>query len=487
MICMEMGFHLGSFVSSAEEQKENDWEEKKTYVKILDDDSQAFLFLMPKMNDIPYTKEEIIDLLRMNGVVAGIIESNVAAIAKKGVYEREIKVADAIVPKEGVNGYYEYFFDVTNSKKAPKIREDGSVDYQSMNILQNVKVGDTIAIYHNAVMGVDGVSVRGTKIPAALVKELPTLKGKGFIQKEDDLNIYIAQMDGKIDYVNDKISINKIHQISGDVDLITGKIEFYGDVLITGNVEAGVVIKAGKTLTIEGTVESAYLFAGEDIVLKRGIQGNNKGKVVAKGNFYADFVERTQLQVGMNVEANIIMNSQIDCGGKIIVKGKKGFIIGGEIHATKGIDCKGMGNDAEVKTIAHAGVLPEIIQKYKTVIKEEKEVAKILEEVLTEMQKIILIKKDKGTIPLMLEQRLLQLRNLREEHLPKLSQCRKEESDCLEIMEKAKGASIRVDGNIYRNCLISIDNNQMFLDKGTAFMEYRNLSGMIVGSVIISV
>ena len=57
---MEMGFHLGSFVSSAEEQKENDWEEKKTYVKILDDDSQAFLFLIKSdKNHIPALVETL--------------------------------------------------------------------------------------------------------------------------------------------------------------------------------------------------------------------------------------------------------------------------------------------------------------------------------------------------------------------------------------------------------------------------------------------
>ena len=39
------------------------------------------------------------------------------------------------------------------------IREDGSVDYQSMNMVNSVQEGDVLAKYHPAVDGVPGMDV----------------------------------------------------------------------------------------------------------------------------------------------------------------------------------------------------------------------------------------------------------------------------------------------------------------------------------------
>ena len=483
--CMDQFSYLNDAFGKFEESYFAEVESKDTYVRITPDDMQAWLYLREKENKMPYSKEELLILLKQNDVISGINESNVSAMAKKSVYDREIKVADALLPREGVNGYYEYMFDTTGSKHAPKIREDGSVDYQSMNALQNIKKGAVIARYHKAIPGETGRNVRGIELPVAQVKDLPVIRGMGFAPNPEDENEYLALQDGKIDFRDGKISINKVHEVRGDVDLADGNVEFFGDILISGNVGSGVTIRAGKTLTIEGTVEAVNLYAGEDIVLKRGIQGNNKAKVFAKGNFYADFVERADVKVAKNVEANTIMNANVSAEGKVIVSGKKGFIVGGSVHGTKGIECKGLGNEAEVRTMVHAGILPDILEKSRSLIKEEKELASTMEVLLEEMKKILLMKKEKGMIPIMLEQKLIMLKNQREIIIPKLTDLKQQKEEHLLQVERAKGSVVRVDGKLYRGCLISVDSGQMLIEKGTSYMEYRNLSGMIVGSVII--
>ena len=339
------------------------YDKTRTYVRITENDRQAWLYLCPKEGGVPYTKNELIELLRENDVVAGLNEDNLIAMAKKKVYEREIKVAEYIAPKEGTDGYYEYFFDVNRDRKKPLIREDGSVDYQSMNTVNSVQEGDVLAKYHPAVDGVPGIDVRGVEIPIRPVKNLPALKGKGIVTAPGDENVYLAAQEGKVEYRGGKIFVNNVHRITGDVDQLIGKIEFYGDVLIAGNVEAGTTVRVGKSLTIEGTVEAADLTAGGDIILKRGIQGNQKAKIVCAGDVYADFIEHTTVQARGNVEANIILNSHIEADGKVVLTGKKGTLIGGNVHGTKGIDCKELGNEAEVKTVVHAGCLPEVMTK----------------------------------------------------------------------------------------------------------------------------
>lgn len=461
------------------------YDKNDTYVRISEDDHRAWLYLMPKEDESPYTKEELLEILRVNEVVAGINEDNLIAMAKKKVYEREIKVAEYIAPVEGKDGYYEYFFDINGSSRHPKIREDGSVDYQSMNMVNNVKEGTLLAKYHPCVEGIPGKDVKGFEIPVTGVKSLPPLQGKGLIRDPEDENLYLAAQEGKVEYKDGRITLNNIHQISGDVDQIIGKVEFYGDVLISGNVEAGTIVRAGKSLTIEGTVEAADLTAGGDIILKRGIQGNQKAKIVCRGNLYADFIEHTQVKAGGNVEANIILNSQIEAEGKVLLTGKKGSLIGGNVHGTKGIDCKELGNEAEVKTIVHAGVLPDIMIRQRRLLKEEEDYKDALEKLLYSVKNIEHKVRATGSITEAIEKQLLALKEEKKILDEKMADNRERLAAVMNYIEKAKGAKVRVDGNLYKGSVICIDQCRMPVENNTVYMEYRNISGMIAGSVII--
>lgn len=461
------------------------YDKTRTYVRITEDDRQAWLYLMPKEDGSSYSKEELLRLLHEHEVTAGINEDNLIAMAKKKVYEREIKVAEYIAPVEGKDGYYEYFFDLDGSTRRPKIREDGSVDYQSMNMINNVKEGAVLAKYHPMVEGIPGKDVRGFEIPVGIVKNLPPLQGKGILQDPGDQNIFRAAQEGKVEYKDGRITLNNIHQISGDVDQIIGKVEFYGDVLISGNVEAGTVVRAGKSLTIEGTVEAAELIAGGDVILKRGIQGNQKATIVCRGTLFADFIEHTRVKAGGNVEANIILNSQIEAEGKVILTGKKGTLIGGNVHGTRGIDCKELGNDVEVKTIVHAGVLPDILIRQRKLMKEEEDLKAELQRLLEEAKAIETKVRAAGGISAPLEKRLKALLEEKKELDEKIAKNREELSGVLHYIEKSKGAKVRIDGNLYKGSVICIDQCRMPVENNTMFMEYRNISGMIAGSVIV--
>lgn len=461
------------------------YDKSKTYVRITEDDKQAWLYLMPKEDGNGYTKDELLGILHEHDVVAGINEDNLIAMSKKKVYEREIKVAEFTDSVPGKDGYYEYFFDINSSTKRPTIREDGSVDYQSMNMVNNVKEGELLALYHPSINGVPGKDVRGFEIPVEQVKNLPPLQGKGLMRDTENENVYRAAYEGKVEYQDGKVNLNKIHQISGDVDQIIGKVEFFGDVLISGNVEAGTVIRAGKSLTIEGTVEAATLVAGGDIILKRGIQGNQKAQIACKGTLFADFIEHTQVKAGGNVEANIILNSHIEAEGKVILTGKKGTLIGGNVHGTKGIDCKELGNDVEVKTIVHAGCLPEVLSNQRKLMKEEEDLKEALAALVHEVKDIEAKVKATGSISPIMEKRLKTLIENKKKLDEQMADCREKLALGMQYIDKAKGSTIRIDGNLYKGSVICIDQGRLPIENNTMYMEYRNISGMIAGSVIV--
>lgn len=231
-----------------------------TYLRIDEDEMAAWLYLSPPAEGQTYTKRDLENYLELNGVIKGYHSSNLSAMVKKKVYDREILVAKGAEKKPGTDGYFEYLF-APEEHVGPKVKEDGSVDYSSMSALQNVHKGDKVAIYHYAEQGVDGYTVVGGEMKADPVRDLPPMRGKGITREN---GVYYAQSDGKIEVKDGKIDIQNVHEIMGDVDAIIGKIEFFGDIIINGNVEGGIIIRAGRNIEVHGTTGAASLFAGGD-------------------------------------------------------------------------------------------------------------------------------------------------------------------------------------------------------------------------------
>ena len=109
--------------------------------------------------------------------------------------------------------------------RKPKIRENGTADYWNIHLVEVVKKRQVIAIYHDPVQGKDGMSVTGEIVSARIGRELPPLAGRGF-ERMDNNHIYFSNMDGKIEYANNRIVIMPVYEIFGDVDMKTGNIEF---------------------------------------------------------------------------------------------------------------------------------------------------------------------------------------------------------------------------------------------------------------------
>ncbi|MCL2051661.1 MAG: FapA family protein [Lachnospiraceae bacterium] len=456
----------------------------KSYVRIEPDNMKAFLFLMPpNADEEPYTIEEIEDFLCGHGIIFGYNLSNIRAMCKKGIFEREIIVANGELPEEGTEGSYELHF--APQRKAPEIKEDGTVDYASVNKLVNVRVGDKIVTYHPAVQGTDGSDILGNPLKAAAVKDLPLLRGT-HISRRNTEDTYFAEREGKIQLQDGKIDIQNVHEVYGDVDLTTGKIEFFGDVIINGNVETGVTIRAGRNIEVRGSVEAASLFAGGNIILQRGIQGQQKGRVSARGQVYAKFIEQTIINAGGDVFADSIMNSRINTDGSLNLSGKRGMLIGGYTHALLGIKSTSIGNDVETRTIVHVGCEAEVIEKGISLKKREVQVRSMLDELTEEIEDL----KKKAAIYGDKQQQMLevtaakifpQTKALKEE----LAVLLDDQKEIQALILKGKGASIKVDGNIYRGTVICISQLQMPIEKNTMFMEYVIQGGLIVANLII--
>lgn len=447
---------------------------EESNVRISDDRMEAWMYLAEPLGDKEeYSKEELIGMLRNAGVAAGYIMPRLVAMAKKGVYQREILVAKGKPAVEGTDGTYEYFFSPDAISKAPVINDDGSVDYSSMSMLQNVKTGDKLAVYHPAVPGQDGFTVDGEILKCELVKELAPIRGM-CITREG--NTYYANTTGKVEIKDGAIDIKAVHEVSGDVDLSTGKIEFFGDIVISGSVTAGVVIRAGRNLVIEGNVESATLYAGGDIVLKRGVQGNMKGKIRARGSFFSNFIEQCEVRADGNVEANCILNANVYSSNKVIVKGSRGSIIGGYTFGLKGIEAEQLGNDVEVRTVVHAGYEREIYNEWCKCQEEERDIADKLEQILYKMESLI---KKKSFVKSGAGQGLIELNAQKDAYYKRLDEVREKRQEYKNRIDAGKGSKIKVVRDTFRGVVLEVESCSRVMKSEVQYATFRCLKGSV--------
>ncbi len=455
-----------------------------SYARISDDKMVAWIYLYPPRENQTYSVEKIKNYLRSQGIVNGFHESNLHAMVKKRIYDREVIVANGKPSELGADGYYEYFFS-PEKLRSPKVREDGTVDYSSMSMLQNVGKNDKIAIYHPATKGVPGYNVKGEEIGLKPARELPPIRGKNIARLDDGIT-YISLVDGKVEAKNGRVDVQNTHEIRGDVTLITGRVEFYGDVVIKGNVEAGVMIRAGRNIVISGIVEGVSMYAGGDIILQTGISGGNKAKISARGDLFADFIENTNVMVGGSVQANSIMNSNVSADGKVTVTGKRGALIGGYTHGLLGVEATIIGNESEVKTIVHAGYDARTYERYLHVHKKELEVQAELAKAVDEMSAILKERRTYGNkMDSSTEHKLLLLNKQKDECFAELENTKADKEILVSTIENGKGASIKVKGSVYRGTIICIETVQMPLERGTSFIKYSVQNGLIEGRPIL--
>lgn len=453
-------------------------------VRLSEDHMTAWLTLNPPADGVPYRKEELIAFLNSHGVVTGYHSSNLSAMVKKKIYCREVKAAVGMAETPGTDGYYEYRFSPERMKE-PSIRADGSVDYSSMAMLQNVAKGDVVAVYRRATQGSPGYTVKGEEKKCKPSRELPPIRGRNIRKLEDGVT-YISEVDGKVEVKDGRIDIQNVHEIHGDVNYITGKVEFYGDITIYGNVEAGVVIRAGRNITIKGITEGVTIYAGGDVLLEKGLVGGKKAKISAKGNVFADFVENAQIDAKGSVNANVILNSNVSANEKVVVTGKRGAIIGGYTHGLMGIEASNIGNEAEVKTVVHVGYDRKTYTKHLELYKKEQETSQLLEQTVGEMSDILKKKRRSGgRINPLEEQRLLELNRKKDECFSLLDDLKADREMVNQLMEKGKGAMVVADGPIYRGVIICADNAQLPLEHNTCYMKYSCSNGFVAGQVII--
>ncbi|MDR2052285.1 MAG: FapA family protein [Treponema sp.] len=341
-----------------------------------------------------------ISLLKQNRVYFGIKEDFLRDFADHPVYRESVVVAEGIKPVNGRDAFIRYNFETGKEKVKLVEGADGKVDFKNINIIRNVVEGQPLAKKMPAEQGVPGKNLSGEMIPAVNGRDIPMPAGKNAKVAGDGETI-IAETSGQVLLVEDKINVEPVYQVKGNVNLSTGNINFLGSVVIGGTVEDGFSIKAAGNIEIHGTVEKANLQAVGDIVVYQGITGKGSALIRAGRSIWARFIEHSIVEAGnMVVVSDGVVNSQVAAFRRIIVKGKRAHIVGGRLRATEEINADSIGSATSgTETICEVGYDLKAKLRHDNLIEKKTVLEEELVVLQHELQAIINIQKQRKTLP----------------------------------------------------------------------------------------
>lgn len=331
-------------------------------------------FYAPSDNGKRITEHDLLSDLEYNKIKTGIKKEVVSRLMAGREYCTDYQIAEGILPTQGKDAQIEYFFS-TNLSLKPKHNEDGSVNYHDLNTITSVNEGELLARLTKEVPGKNGKNVYGEDIKPWDVKKKRLSYANNIRLSEDETEIF-SEITGHVSLVQEKVFVSGVFEVPADVDNSIGDINYSGNVNVKGNVKSGFIIHADGNIIVEGVVEGAELYAGGQIIVKRGIHGMGKGILSAKGNIIIKFIESATAKSGGYVETESILHSKVSAGSDVSVIGGKGFIMGGSIRAAGKVQAKTIGSEMGAATLIEVGVDPDKLEQYNQLVEQVNDINK---------------------------------------------------------------------------------------------------------------
>lgn len=335
-------------------------------VSISDDKLEASVNISPPQNGgAAPNVQSIRTALTSQGVIYGVDNKVLLGISSNPPYNQNIVIARGTRPINGIDGTFIYRFK-TNKDNKPKEREDGTVDFHNLELVENVSKDQVLCDITLPTEGKDGTNVKGVRLPCINGKPVPSLMGNNTRINEDKTQITSA-INGQVELINGKINVNETLFIKNNIDNSTGNINVAGNIIVSGSVQPGFIIKAAGNIQVNGSVNSATLVAGGNIVLQRGVIG---GTLHADGDITSKFIENCSIFSKGNIKTDYIMNSNIKCGKNLHTVSSISKIVGGKYVVGENIVARIIGSSAGIRTHLEIGTDSSSIERQQELIRD---------------------------------------------------------------------------------------------------------------------
>lgn len=323
-------------------------------------------------NDV--TANMIDSALKAAKVTYGLDTELLDRLKQTPIYMQELVIARGVAPVNGTDGHIKYNFQILHEPH-PKVRENGTVDYHDLGIIENVRKGTVLCDITLPTDGTEGIGVTGRKL--AQKKGVPVSYPLGRNTKlSDDGTQLIATSDGHVNLVNSTVNVEDTFTVNEDVDNSTGDIVFLGNVKIFGSVLENFKVDAKGNVDIYGPVAGGMVKAGGNINAHGGIVGKNTSIIECKGNLTTTFIENCTINVGGSLTAETIMNCNVKCGHTLELVGIRAKLIGGHCLVGQDVIANTIGSPAYLPTELVLGADPSIMTQNAVLTREIDELTK---------------------------------------------------------------------------------------------------------------
>ncbi len=317
--------------------------------------TKAVLTIDPTPGNEP-SVNDVMEYLSSEGIKVGIIESAVSEIISKMKWGKPVLIAQAIEPQNGEDASIKMFFDAEPSF-IPERREDGSVDFFNIKSAIQVLKNDPLAEKTPLTLGTPGKNIFGNTIVGIPGKDKDINNGVNTVFEDEENTRLIAEVDGHVSLGSiGQIMVMKEFVVKNDVDFSTGNLDFNGDIKVNGIVKSGFQVKASGNVEVFGVVEDGSIYAGGDVILRRGYMGGGKGEIKAGQDVIMKFVRNQKVFSGRDIViSESSVNAYLSAERAIRVEKSKGKIIGGIAIAKKILSAQQIGNENKITTRVMAG------------------------------------------------------------------------------------------------------------------------------------
>jgi uncharacterized protein (DUF342 family) len=326
----------------------------RVVVTVAAGEMEAYMLLEPAYGGKELNFTDVEQALREKSITVGVDETAIRQALADGNYGSKLLIARGKDPVNGTDATIEYFFRKGSTLK-PKDTDD-RIDYRDLESVVSVHKESILAKKTAAIPGEDGMTVTDKPVRAIPGKDVKLSPGKNTRLSEDGLEI-VSNIDGQ-PVLLDKVSVEPLIIIDGDIDYKTGNVDFSGSVKVSGGVLSGFSVKATANIQIDGVVEDSYVEAGGDVLVRGGIRGRGSKTVKAGGNVGALFIEQAVVEAGAGISSQEVLHSDLVAGDQVSVTKGKGLIFGGHISATNLIHANTVGADSGIRTELAVGFNP---------------------------------------------------------------------------------------------------------------------------------
>ncbi|MDX2322145.1 MAG: FapA family protein [Moritella sp.] len=338
-------------------------------ISLSKDNMQAEVNLTAGWGDQQVSIDDILTALNNRNIHQGIDKSKIAEQLTQlpGLSPgKQIKIiaAQGLLPIHGKNAELKRQVSLARERLLkPQLKADGNVDMRNLGEIKMVQVDDLLIEKIPADEGTKGFDLLGKELLPKSGKDIKLQAGPGTCIDPNNQLRLLATITGQAVEVRGVLQIDDMLTIK-NVDVSTGHIEFKGSILITGNVDAEMMVKSSGDITVMGFVDSATLEAEGDIIVNKGILGRqvvNKNrhqelatKITAQGQIRAQFVQYSELTaIGDIIITKQLLHSVTNTQGKLTVSdgfNRHGDIVGGSVNANNGINVVNIGATSGTKT-----------------------------------------------------------------------------------------------------------------------------------------